>query len=87
MIKAGEEEKALAIANNENRDGIPAITVLCDGGWSERAHKHIFNDMAGVGVIFGLLAKSYYTLALEVVCVTYVARLKQRILSLKHEYC
>ena len=48
MIKAGEEEKAL-------------ITVLCDGGWSERAHKPIFNDMAGVGVIFGLLAKKAIT--------------------------
>ena len=71
MIKAGEEEKALAIANNEYRDGIPAITVLCDGGWSERAHKHIFNDMAGVGVIFGLLAKKLLYIGIRS-CLCYI---------------
>ena len=38
MIKAGEEERALAIANNDYHDGIPAITVVCDGGWSKRSH-------------------------------------------------
>ena len=53
MVKAGEEERALAIANNDYHDGIPAITVVCDGGWSKRSHKHTFNAMAGVGVIFG----------------------------------
>ena len=33
--------------------GIPAITVIVDGGWSKRTHKHSYNALSGVGVIFG----------------------------------
>ena len=53
MKKAGEEEKAFAINNNDFHEGVPAITVICDGGWSKRSHKHSYNAMGGVGVIFG----------------------------------
>ena len=42
MIKAGGEEKALAIANNDYHDDIPAITVVCDGGWSKRSFVCLF---------------------------------------------
>ena len=57
MLKAGEEEKALAMSNNDYHEGVPAITVVCDGGWSKRSHKHTFNAMGGVGVIFGQQTK------------------------------
>jgi len=53
MLKAGEEERRLALQDDETFQGVPAITVVCDGGWSKRAHKHTYNAMAGVGVIFG----------------------------------
>ena len=53
MLKAGEEEKALAIESNDFYKGVPAITVVGDGGWSKRSHKHTYNAMGGVGVIFG----------------------------------
>ena len=53
MTKAGEEEKAIAIKNKDFHEGVPAITVVCDGGWSKRSHKHTYNAMGGVGVIFG----------------------------------
>ena len=33
--------------------GVPSITVICDGGWSKRTHKHSYNAMGGVGVIIG----------------------------------
>ena len=33
MKLAGEEERALAIANNSYHQGVPAITVLVDGRW------------------------------------------------------
>ena len=33
--------------------GVPAISVICDGGWSKRTHKHSYNAYGGVGVIFG----------------------------------
>ena len=40
MKVAGEEEKVIALAKNPVRTqhGIPAITVIVDGGWSKRAH-------------------------------------------------
>ena len=57
MINAGKEERDLAIENGEFFNGIPAITIICDGGWSKRTHKHSYNAMAGVGVIFGARTK------------------------------
>jgi len=51
LLSAGQEEKQLAIANNSFDEGIPAITVIVDGGWSKRAHKHSYNAKSGVAVI------------------------------------
>lgn len=53
MLKAGEEERVKAIEREDYYQGIPAITVVCDGGWSKRTHKHSYNALGGVGVIFG----------------------------------
>ena len=50
---AGEEEKAIAIAQNRYHQGIPAITVIVDGGWSKCTHKHTYNAKSGVGIIIG----------------------------------
>ena len=27
-------------------DGVPAVTVICDGGWSKRSHKHTYTACA-----------------------------------------
>ena len=53
MKQAGEEERRLAIEHNEYHEGIPAITVILDGGWSKRSHKHSYNAKSGVAVIIG----------------------------------
>ena len=45
MMVAGQEERALAVAGNDYHEGVPAITVVCDGGWSKRSHKHSYNAM------------------------------------------
>ena len=37
--------------------GVPSITVIADGGWSKRTHKHSYNAMGGVGVIIGAETK------------------------------
>ena len=50
MIEAGQEEKRLA---NDYHQGVPAITVIVDGGWSKRSHKHSYNAKSGVGIIIG----------------------------------
>ena len=53
MLAAGKEEKQIAIKNEQYHQGIPAITVIVDGGWCKRTHKHSYNALSGVGVIFG----------------------------------
>ena len=53
MKLAGEEEKAIAIRKKKYHQGIPAITVIVDGGWSKRTHKHSYNAKSGVGIIIG----------------------------------
>ena len=57
LVAAGKEEKELAVANNRYHNGVPAITVVVDGGWSKRSHKHSYNAKSGVGVIFGAATK------------------------------
>ena len=47
-------EKELAIEQGDYHEDIPAITVITDGGWSKRSHRHSYNAESGVGVIIGL---------------------------------
>ena len=54
MAKAGAEERRIAIEKGNYHQGVPAISVVCDGGWSKRTHKHTYNAFGGVAVIFGL---------------------------------
>ena len=56
-VAAGKEEKELAVANNRYHNGVPAITVVVDGGWSKRSHKHSYDAKSDVGVIFGAATK------------------------------
>ena len=53
MTSAGKEEREIAIANNSYHQGVPAITVIVDGGWSKRTHKHSYNVKSGVAIIIG----------------------------------
>ena len=50
---AGQEERRLAIERGDYHQGIPAITVITDGGWSKRTHKHSYNVKSGVAIIIG----------------------------------
>ena len=38
MIEAGKEEHCLPIENDKQFQGVPAITVIADGGWSKENH-------------------------------------------------
>ena len=53
MKEAGAAEKSIAISNGRYHQGVPAITVIVDGGWSKRSHKHSYNAKSGVGIIIG----------------------------------
>ena len=40
ILQAEREEKQLAKEKKSFHEDFPAITVIVDGGWSKRAHKH-----------------------------------------------
>ena len=51
MVEAGREEKRLAEEKGELHEGVPAITVIVDGGWSKCSHHHSYNAKSGVAII------------------------------------
>ena len=53
MTAAGKEEKRLAEERGDYHEGMPALTVVVDGGCSKRSHKHSYNAKSGVGIILG----------------------------------
>ena len=53
MAEAGCEEKRIAEEKGSFHEGVPAITVIVDGGWSKRSHKHSYNAKSGVSIIIG----------------------------------
>ena len=54
LLSAGQQERQLAVLNGCCHNGVPAITVVVDAGWS---NKHSYNAKYGVGVIFGAATK------------------------------
>ena len=57
MADAARAEREHAIACGSYHQGIPAVKVVVDGGWSKRTHKHTYNARSGVAVIFGHYTK------------------------------
>ena len=57
MIEAAKEERRLAIEKGNFHQGVPCISVVCDGGWSKRSHKHSYNAAGGVAIIVGQATK------------------------------
>ena len=53
MLEAGREERRLAEERGSYHEGVPAIDVIVDGGWSKRSHKHSYNALSGVAIIVG----------------------------------
>ena len=53
MKEAAAEEKRIAISKNSYHNGVPAISVIVDAGWSKRSHKHSYNAKSGVGIVVG----------------------------------
>ena len=55
LLAAGEEEKRIPIEKRDYHEDIPSITVIVDGGWSKRSHKHSYNANSGVGLATQLI--------------------------------
>ena len=47
MKKAGEEERQLAVQRGDFHQDVPAISVIVDGRWSKRSHKHFLQCKIG----------------------------------------
>ena len=60
ILTAGQKEKQLAIEQGNYHNGVPAITVVVDSGWSKRSHKHSYNANSDVRVIFGAATKALF---------------------------
>ena len=52
MLSAGKEEKQIAVTKGHYHQGVPAITVIVDAGWSKRTHKHSYNAFILCGCYF-----------------------------------
>ncbi len=57
IAKTGVEERQAAIDKNDSFEGVLAIGVTVDGGWSKRSHKHSYNAKSGVAVVIGNVTK------------------------------
>lgn len=48
MFNAAMEEKTLAIENGDvDKDGVPLLTVICDGSWGKRSYRTMYNSSSG----------------------------------------
>ena len=65
MIEAGKQERELAIERGGYHEGVHAITVIVDGGWSKRLHCHSYNAKSGLGIIIGLSTKKLLHLSVR----------------------
>ena len=53
MLERGKEERRLAMECGESDEGVPAIDVIVDGGWSMRSNHHRYSAKSGVACIIG----------------------------------
>ena len=59
MLEAGKMERQLAEERGDYHEGIPAITVIVDSGWSKRSHRHSYNANYGVGIVIGQATRKF----------------------------
>ncbi|KAG5869840.1 hypothetical protein JTB14_007474 [Gonioctena quinquepunctata] len=66
MAEAAEEEKHLAIqCGDVTTDGLPSITVVCDGVWAERSYRSNYNSLSGAAAIVGFKTGEVLFLAVK----------------------
>ena len=71
MHDAALEEYRIAIEKGHvDSDGIPYITVICDGSWSTRSHGHRYSANSGMAVIIGFETKKLLFLGVRNKCCT-----------------
>ena len=66
MVQAAAKERQLALQNDKTHEGVHTITVIVDGGWSSRSHKHSYNALGEVAIIIGNRTKKLLHLGVRV---------------------
>ncbi len=79
MLEAGKK-KALAVERGDYHQGVPAITVLLDGEWSKRSHKHSYNANSGVAKLLAKQLANCSTLGYVTSSVQLVHKVYQKII-------
>ena len=87
MVQAAAEERQLALQNGETHEGVPAITVIVDGGWSSRSHKHSYNALGGVAIIIGNRTKKLLHLGVRVKYCSICSRAESMKVPAKKHLC
>lgn len=57
MAEAVEEEKKIAIECGDVVNGVPFITIICDGFWSKRSYRTNYSALSGCAAILGAKTK------------------------------
>ena len=73
LLIAGRKEKQLTSEQQNYHNGVPAITVAVDAGWSKHSHKYSYNANSGFGMTFGAATKALFcSLASQITIAQYV---------------
>lgn len=51
MIESGRLEREMAIERYDFHQGVPAIIVVADSGWSKQSHKHSYSAKCGGALV------------------------------------
>lgn len=66
MLAAGEEEKRLALLNNDvDSEGYPLVKVIADGSWPKRSFKTGYSSLSGCACIIGYRTKKVLFLGIR----------------------
>ena len=52
-VGSRQVSEAISRGRGDYHEGVPTITVIVDGGWSKRSHRHSYNAQSGVAVVIG----------------------------------
>ena len=83
-MRKATEVKEHAISSLNLHQGVPAITVVVDGGWSKQSHEHLYNAKAGLQLFLDATPRNYVILGSgtnSAQCLPYQLTKEQRFLN------
>lgn len=88
MLAAGQEERRLALLNDEvDAEGCPLISVVADGSWAKRSYKTGYSSLSGAACIVGYRTKKVLFLGIRNTYCCICSRAKNKNLPLPEHKC